>query len=287
MKLAVFDIGGSFVKYGLWDGQLSQTSKFPTPASYEELQAELTKVVKGFGPEIEGVAFSAPGAVNVAERRIDGISAVPYIHHRPIFDELTASFELPVTIENDANCAGIAEVQIGAGRQAENAVFVVIGTGVGGAIFIDRKLYKASHLFGGEFGLMKPRGEKTLSQQGTAVRAAARYSEIKGEAVDGQQLFALQEDGDVLADLIVNELYDQIALTLYNIQVSIDPDTIILGGGISARPELATALSNRLYKLLAEEGVAEIMPTVTTCEFQNDANLLGAALNFELLQQKK
>ncbi|WP_278530905.1 ROK family protein [Enterococcus asini] len=287
MELAVFDIGGSFVKYGLWDGELRQTSKFPTPASYEEMQAELTKVVKSFGPEIEGVAFSAPGAVNVAERRIDGISAVPYIHHRPIFDELAASFGLPVTMENDANCAGIAEVQIGAGRQAENAVFVVIGTGVGGAIFIDRKLYKASHLFGGEFGLMKPRGEKTLSQQGTAVKAAERYSEIKGEAVDGQQLFALQAEGDVLADLIVNELYDQIALTLYNIQVSIDPDTIILGGGISARPELATALSNRLHKLLAEEGVAEIMPKVTTCEFQNDANLLGAALNFELLHQKK
>ena len=286
MKLAVFDIGGSFVKYGLWDGQLSQTSKFPTPASYEEMQKELTKVVKSFGSEIEGVAFSAPGAVNVKERRIDGISAVPYIHHRPIFDELAESFGLPVTIENDANCAGIAEVQIGAGRQAENAVFVVIGTGVGGAIFIDRKLYKASHLFGGEFGLMKPRGERTLSQLGTAVKAAERYSQIKDEEIDGQALFALQEAGDAVADLIVKELYDQIALGLYNIQVSIDPDTVILGGGISARPELAEELSTRLYKLLAEEGVAEIMPTVTTCEFQNDANLLGAALNFEILNQK-
>lgn len=286
MKLAVFDIGGSFVKYGLWDGELRQTSKFPTPKSYEEMQAELTKVVKSFGPEIEGVAFSAPGAVNVAERRIDGISAVPYIHHRPIFDELAESFGLPVTIENDANCAGIAEVQIGAGRKAENAVFVVIGTGVGGAIFIDRKLYKASHLFGGEFGLMKPRGEKTLSQLGTAVKAAERYSQIKDEEIDGQALFALQEAGDAVADLIVKELYDQIALGLYNIQVSIDPDTVILGGGISARPELAEELSTRLYKLLAEEGVAEIMPTVTTCEFQNDANLLGAALNFEILNQK-
>ncbi|WP_368251770.1 ROK family protein [Enterococcus sp. 2201sp1_2201st1_B8_2201SCRN_220225] len=286
MKLAVFDIGGSFVKYGLWDGQLSQTSKFPTPASYEEMQKELTKVVKSFGSEIEGVAFSAPGAVNVEERRIDGISAVPYIHHRPIFDELAESFGLPVTIENDANCAGIAEVQIGAGRQAENAVFVVIGTGVGGAIFIDRKLYKASHLFGGEFGLMKPRGERTLSQLGTAVKAAERYSQIKGEEIDGQALFALQEAGDAVADLIVKELYDQIALGLYNIQVSIDPDTVILGGGISARPELAEELSTRMYKLLAEEGVAEIMPTVTTCEFQNDANLLGAALNFEILSQK-
>lgn len=286
MKLAVFDIGGSFVKYGLWDGELRQTSKFPTPKSYEEMQAELTKVVKSFGPEIEGVAFSAPGAVNVAERRIDGISAVPYIHHRPIFDELATSFGLPVTMENDANCAGIAEVQIGAGRQAENAVFVVIGTGVGGTIFIDRKLYKASHLFGGEFGLMKPRGERTLSQLGTAVKAAERYSQIKDEEIDGQALFALQEAGDAVADLIVKELYDQIALGLYNIQVSIDPDTVILGGGISARPELAEELSTRLYKLLAEEGVAEIMPTVTTCEFQNDANLLGAALNFEILNQK-
>lgn len=287
MKLAVFDIGGSAVKYGLWENrEISHTDKFTTPASFDEMKAEMKKVVAGFGEGIEGVAISAPGAVNVPARRIDGISAVEYIHGRPIYDQLEEHLGLPVTIENDANCAGIAEVQMGAGKDAENAVFVVIGTGVGGAIFIDRKLYKASHLFGGEFGLMKPRGDRTLSQVGTGVKAALQYEQITKKEIDGKALFELQEAGDKTADLVLKEMYDNIAAVLYNIQVSIDPDVVIIGGGISARAELPEELGSRLYKTLAEERVEEIMPVIRNCEFQNDANSLGAALNFELLHKE-
>lgn len=287
MKLAIFDIGGSAVKYGLWEQhQLSQTSQFPTPATFEEMKEQMKEVVDLFGVGVEGVAISAPGAVNVPERRIDGISAVPYIHKRPIFDELEEYLGLPVTIENDANCAGIAEIQMGAGQDAVNAVFVVIGTGVGGAIFINRKLYKASHLFGGEFGLVKPKGDRTLSQAGTSVKAAQQYSQITKKEVNGKELFDLKEAGDKTAELVINELYDNIAAVLYNLQVSIDPDMVIIGGGISARPELPEELGSRLYKTLAEEEVEEIMPEIRNCQFHNDANLIGAASNFELYYQE-
>ncbi|WP_207871836.1 hypothetical protein DOK78_000237 [Enterococcus sp. DIV2402] len=282
MSIAVFDIGGSAVKYGLWNQEtLHHINQFPTPGTFEELQSQLKTVIDAYETTITGVAISSPGAVNVAERRIDGISAVPYIHERPIFDELEAYLGLPVAIENDANCAGICEIEIGAGQEVQHAVFVVIGTGVGGAIFINGKLYKGAHLFGGEFGLMQNRNGNTLSYNGTAVNTAARFSEKIGTLITGKELFERKDAGDEQAIAALNNMYQNIAEALYNIQVSIDPAMVIIGGGISARPEVTVEVKDRLLALLTESGVPSIMPEVCACEYQNNANLIGAAFNFQ------
>lgn len=287
MKLAVFDIGGSAVKYGSYaKDTLSQTSQFKTPQTMDDLKKEMKKVVDDFQPGVTGVAISSPGAVNVKKRRIDGISAIEYLHHRPIFDELEDFFQLPVTIENDANSAGICEMRIGAGVGYKEAVFVVLGTGVGGTIFIDGQIYRGAHLFAGEFGLMKGKKEKILSMTGTGVKAALFYNKETGEEIDGKELFLRSERNDELAKKILSDMYDNIAEMLYNVQVSLDPQIVILGGGISARKELPQEIEKRLKKMLEKEGVAEIMPEVVPCKYQNNANLLGAALNFMVLHSK-
>lgn len=284
MSIAVFDIGGSAVKYGLWENEtLQHTNQFPTPTTFEALQSQLKVVIDAYEETITGVAISAPGAVNVPERRIDGISAVPYIHERPIFDELEAYLGLLVAIENDANCAGICEIESGAGQGVNHAVFVVIGTGVGGAIFINGKLYKGAHLFGGEFGLMQNHNGNTLSYNGTAVNTAARFSEQIGETITGKELFERKDAGDTQATNALNEMYQNIAEALYNIQVSIDPEMVIIGGGISARPEVTEEVKARLLALLTASGVPSVMPKVRACEYQNNANLIGAAFNFHHL----
>ncbi|BCA84649.1 N-acetylmannosamine kinase [Enterococcus saigonensis] len=284
MVLAVFDIGGSAVKYGKWEEKkLHSQGSFKTPDTFLEMVAEMKKVSAKFGT-LDGVAISSPGAVNVAKRRIDGISAVEYLHQRPIFDQLEAAFGVPVTIENDANCAGISEIELGAGTKAQNAVFVVIGTGIGGSIFINRKIYKGSHLFGGEFGLMKPFGKSILSPIGTAVNKARTYSEATGQKVDGRTLFELADSGDEVAQKYLAEMYDALAHSLYDMQVSIDPEIIIIGGGISVRPDVIENIKRRIFDLLKAEGVESIMPEVVACKFKNDANLIGAAANFEVLQ---
>lgn len=281
MKLAVFDIGGTKVKYGYFEhNHLKDISSFNTPKSFEKLVAEMHARIDSHA--IEGIAVSAPGAVDEKSGIIRGISAVPYIHQRPIIKELETEFQLPVTIENDANCAGICEVNAGAGKSYDNIAFVVIGTGVGGAVFIDKKLYKGSHLYGGEFGLMKTADGSTLSLKATIVKAVAAYVAQKPAInVDGEKLFLLAEAGDLLAQKLLNEAYDYLASGLYNIQVAFDFDAIIIGGGVSARQGFSTELASRLHKLLAENQVVEIMPVVKPCQFHNDANLYGAAYNFK------
>ena len=76
-------------------------------------------------------------------------------------------------------------------------------------------------------------------------------------------------------------MYQNIAEALYNIQVSIDPAMVIIGGGISARPEVTVEVKYRLFALLTESGVPSIMPEVCDCEYQNNANLIGATFNFQ------
>lgn len=287
MSLVVVDIGGTTVKHGVWEKhKLSEVSAFSTPDTFEAFLENLQLAIEKYDQTFEGLAISAPGAVDQEQRKILGISAVDYIHQRPIFDELEQYFNLPVTIENDANCAGIAEVELGEGKNAQNIAFVVLGTGVGGALFVQRKLYKGSHLFGGEIGLLKSQQTQTFSQNGTLVKAAKAYSEKTHSRVDGKELYILREKKDRLATSLLDEMYQIMTNNLYTIQVMFDPELILLGGGISKRPELAMELSDRLFELLKKEGVEEIMPTIKCCRFQNNSNLIGAALNFELQRNK-
>ena len=109
MGLMVFDLGGTSVKYGYYvDEILTNKGSFKTPASLEEMIAEMSAVIKE-NENIEGIAMSAPGSVNQPGRVIEGISAIPYIHFTPIYDLLEKEFGVPIAIENDANCAGLCK----------------------------------------------------------------------------------------------------------------------------------------------------------------------------------
>lgn len=234
MAILVFDMGGSAVKYGVWSqDSLVSKGKFTTPNTWEEMKAQLQQVRTSVNEEIEGVGISAPGAVNAQERRIDGISAIPYIHGFDIYSELEAAFGVPVTIENDANCAGMAEFYQGAGKEFQQAAFVVIGTGVGGTLFQNGELVRGAHLYGGEFGLMILDQGKTFSQLGTAVQMAWRYCDRIGvdrATITGEEVFQRAEDGDAIAIEEVNKFYRYLAQGLFSIQFAFDPEVIIIGG---------------------------------------------------------
>lgn len=289
MGIQVFDFGGSAVKYGYWTGEkLEDISKFTTPATWEEMKAQLKAVLDAQTKPITGVGISAPGAVDAAEKRIKGISAIPYIHGFNIYEELEVLFGLPVTIENDANCAGMAEFYQGAAKQNQDAIFVVIGTGIGGAVFSQGAIRKGAHLYGGEFGLMFLNGGKTFSTLGTAVQMAWRYCDRKGverTAFSGEEVFSLAEAGDALAQEEVENFYEYLTQGLFSIQFSYDPEIIVLGGGVSAKSGLLAEINRRMAAKLQEYGLLDFVPQIVLCEYRNDANLVGAAANYETLQQ--
>ncbi|HAB95683.1 MAG TPA: ROK family protein [Enterococcus sp.] len=287
MAILVFDMGGSAVKYGVWSqDSLVSKGKFTTPNTWEEMKTQLQQVRTSVNEEIEGVGISAPGAVNAQERRIDGISAIPYIHGFDIYSELEAAFGVPVTIENDANCAGMAEFYQGAGKEFQQAAFVVIGTGVGGTLFQNGELVRGAHLYGGEFGLMILDQGKTFSQLGTAVQMAWRYCDRIGvdrATITGEEVFQRAEDGDAIAIEEVNKFYRYLAQGLFSIQFAFDPEVIIIGGGVSAKKGLLQEVDQRLKKMLADQALNDFVPLIKLCDYRNDANLFGAAANFQAL----
>ncbi|MGM9904393.1 ROK family protein [Enterococcus sp. 10A9_DIV0425] len=286
MGILAFDFGGSAVKYGYWDGErLSDTANFSTPETWSEMKKQLFQVFNQLSKErtIDGVALSAPGVVNSERRMIEGISAIPYIHGFDIYQELEEMFELPVAIENDANCAGMAEFYEGAAQAYQNVAFVVIGTGIGGAMFTNGELNKGAHLYGGEFGLMFLDGDKTFSKVGTAVQMAWRYCERKGvdkKAYSGKDVFDLAEKGDQIALEEVEKFYDYLTKGLFSIQFAFDPEVIVLGGGISAKEGLIEEINGRMKKLTSQLGLNDFDPEILVCDYRNDANLIGAAANY-------
>lgn len=279
MKLAVFDIGGTTVKTGIYeDKHIIEQESFKTPKTFTALKEKMHELIDD--RHFTGLAISAPGDVNIKTGVIEGRSMVPYLHQRPIFAELQEEFGLPVAIENDANCAGICETKMGNGRKFNNVGFIVIGTGIGGAIFINHELYRGAHLVGGEFGFMRGGTDRILSMDATLVKAARDYSEQTKTEVEGKELFALAEQGDKLAQNLLERFYDLLASSMYDLQVSFDFDAFILGGGVSARAEISSEVAKRLKQKLADFGLTRIMPEVMTCQYHNSANLYGAALNF-------
>ena len=286
MSIVVFDIGGSTVKFGLWqEDALAEKGSFETPKTWNAMKAEMKSVFAGFSAadSVEGVAISSPGAVDSGVGIIGGISAVPYIHHFPIKAEWEILFGVPVSVENDANCAALAEVWLGAAKDVQHALFIVIGSGIGGAVILNRKLFKGKNLFGGEFGYMLLDGENTLSRLGSPVQAAERYGKemrVPDGVIDGKFLFQKAQEGEPVAVEFVDGMIDALARGIYNLSVSFNPDRVIIGGGVSVREDLIARIRERTAYHLKAHGAEAVEPDIKVCAFRNDANLIGAVAHF-------
>lgn len=284
MSLLTIDVGGTSIKYALFrKGALSQKGSFPTPTSLTAYYEVLTELVKNYEQlyQITGVAISSPGAVNKTTGAIEGASALPYIHHFDIRGELEARFVLPVSMENDANCAALAELKFGAAKGMKDVIFMVLGTGVGGAIVIDGKIRHGQHLFGGELGFMLMDDTHSFSELGTAIGMANRYKARTGKDLTGEAIFNLAHAGEEIAQEEMTVFLFNVAKGIFNLAYAFDPECIVIGGGVSQAEWLITELEKELQKMLNKFRIAPFLPVIKACQYRNDANLVGAAVDFQ------
>ncbi len=284
MAILSFDIGGSSVKYAVIEktGKILAKGKKTTPQEKEEFFRLIENVAASYrrAYTIEGAGFSFPGAVDDVSGVIGGSSALPYIHDFPIRQELERRLSLPAALENDANCAALGESWLGVGKEHEDLVFLVIGTGIGGAVVKGKRIHHGKHLHGGEFGYMvSDASHRILSETGSTRVLAERVANAKGlprEEMDGRKAFALADAGDADALQAVSAMYEALAMAIYNLQYAIDPEIFVLGGAVSERPGFAEEIGKRVDVILKDVGVARIRPVIRPAQFGNDANLLGA-----------
>ena len=283
--LGLVDIGGTTIKFAIWDGQnLQAHHAVATPktlAEFFDLLATEVETMKAQAA-IVGVGISSPGAVDKRTGVVGGASAVPYIHHFEIQQALAEKFGLPVSMENDANCAALAELDSGAGIGTDSLAFLVVGTGVGGALIVNHRIWHGAHLFGGEFGYIMATATNTVSELGTVPNALRRYQAANPEAapIDGKRLFELAAAGEVTAAREVQTIYRTLATAIYNIQYSFDPEKIVIGGGVSNNPALIPGIEAEIDKIRQQVKIASIKPVSVSCVYTDEANLRGAAVDF-------
>lgn len=281
-----FDVGGTYIKYGVFDlkGQWLDRGKVPTPS--ETVDAFFTALVTKIN-EIEQkktiaeIGLSFPGFVDTTSGVAIMAGALTPLHGCNVLQELQQrlSIHYPVWIENDANCAALAELASGNAKELKDFVLLTLGTGIGGALIQDRKIIHGARYRAGEFGMMitdfQTSSFKTLHDLASTRGLIDAYRQKKyllpEQQILGEQI--MQEWSEPETQRIITDWADYVALTVYNLAVTMNPEKILIGGGISTEPRLIPLILKALRK---NPYWADFSVPVETCLYQNDSGLLGA-----------
>ncbi len=287
MSYLVYDIGGTSIKYAVIeeDLEIKVEGKIPRQETFEQMIEEMVKTYEEQS-EIKGISISAPGTVDTETGIIGGASALNYIHgpnFKEIFKERTG-FE--IAIENDANCAALSEAYFGIGKNFNNIIYIVIGSGIGGAILKDQKIQYGVNKYGGEFGyqIVNSKGE-TWSEVGSTVNLVNRVRKLKNNFfIEGKEVFELAKTDEKVAELVA-EFYDCNAMSIFNLQIGIDPDIILIGGAVCENEEVIKQIKMRVDENRKRIKIPHDF-NIEVGKFGRHANLYGALANL-LLQEKQ
>lgn len=288
----VFDIGGTFVKYAIMDqdAKISKKGKIPSVKTNLEDFLESLVVLYNKFENVEGIALSCPGQVDVNHGIIYNGGNLMFLHQCNIVEELSKRCNgIKVAVENDGKCAGLAESIIGAAKDKQDAIVIAFGTGVGGAVIKNKKVHRGNRLIAGELSFLSTKYDRNLLKRnywgsnGNAIHLSSDLDKIKHKpkgTYSGEDVFEMAQQGDEDANNILEDFYFDIANQIYNLQYVFDPDIFCIGGGISEQTALIEGI-NRYVDLIFDNTFQLIKPLVVKCQFRNDSNLIGALFNFQ------
>lgn len=304
------DIGGTKIAVGVVDdeGRIIETIRRDTePQDAAQIDKAIADAVNELGKrhEFQRVGLAAAGFVSSDRRRV---LFAPNIAWREY--ELAAKIEallerddVQVTVENDANAAGWGEYRYGAGRDVNHMVMLTIGTGLGAAIISEGQLVRGAYGFAAELGHLRvqPGGhpcgcglrgcweqyasgsalvrEARRAAHERPVRAAGLLEHAGGsaEAIKGQHVTAVAEDGDELGRELLSELGRWIGEGCASLAAVLDPEVFVVGGGVIGAGDLLVEPARVAYlENLSARGHRPVSPIVAAA-MGNDAGIVGAA----------
>lgn len=287
MYLAI-DVGGTFIKYALMnsDCEILERGKTETPMEgLSEFIERIGRIYDDFQEETDGIALSMPGIIDSKTGFMYTGGNLMYITDINIVELLQKRCPVPITVENDAKCAGLAEVWKGSLKDCKNAVVLVCGTSIGGAIIRDGRVLRGKHFMAGEFSYIATNtkdfynldnlvgyhsGNKHLHQ------IASEKLRIPAYELNGEIIFHKANCGDIKAQEAIEEFCHHLAIVINNLQFILDPEMFAIGGGISVQPLFLQYLRRELLKLNQFYPWQFPHPEITNCKFYNDSNLIGA-----------
>jgi glucokinase len=290
------DIGGTNVKMGIVNSETGHLSNFyshdtvswRTSGHFVDRLGEAIALQLIDNPEITKVGIGLPGMLDSSRRTPIEITAIPELNNVPLVEILETKFaNVQFFLENDANAAALGEFYFGEERIDENYIFITLGTGVGGAAIIGKKVFT-----GGRGNAMEP--GHTPSANGRVLERNIGKNELLALATDMRAKFtaetqlpddgtisttglvAAASSGDVLALQIFERVGELLGESLCHLVAILDINLILVGGGLSASFDyILPAMQAQLTKWLTKYHANGL--TIKRATLGNDAGLLGAA----------
>jgi len=290
---AGFDIGGTQVKFGLVDraGRLVKRGKVRSPEAMAEILAVIGETwasLKRSAPgPVRSCGFGIAGFYSTKERKILQSPNYPSLNGYPLLPALRKIIDVPVRIGNDANMAAYGEYEHGAGRGARSLVLLTVGTGIGGGIILDGKLWEGEGGYAGELGhiTVNPDGQTCgcgrrgcLETEASAPRLVRNFQALSGrtDVVDSKDVYLLAKAGDRAALESFGKLAYWLGIGIGIIVTALDPEKVIIGGGVVSAGRLlmdpVVAEARRWSHPIPFAGCR-----IERAALGNDAGLVGAA----------
>ncbi len=288
-KYVSIDIGGTAIKYGLLsaEGIIIHRGETPTEAwkgGPSILEKAITITDRFYQEhEIAGICISTAGIVNTEKGLIQHSAPLIPGYTGICFKEpMQQRFCVPCEVENDVNCAGLAEYLTGAGKESDPMLMLTVGTGIGGCLVTGGHVFHGVSYSACEVGYMHMLGSdfQTLGSASSLVKKIAERKQEPVENWNGLRIFSEARLGNSVCIKAIDEMTDIIGLGIANLCYVLNPQTVVLGGGIMAQEDylkdkIQTAVTSYLIDSIASH------VTVTFAKHRNDAGMLGAFCHFK------
>ncbi|HGK5834353.1 TPA: ROK family glucokinase [Streptococcus agalactiae] len=311
-KLLGIDLGGTTIKFGILtlEGEVQEKWAIETN-TLENGRHIVSDIVESLKHRLSlygltkddflGIGMGSSGAVDRTSKTVTGAFNLNWADTQEVGSVIEKEVGIPFFIDNDANVAALGERWVGAGANNPDVVFVTLGTGVGGGVIADGNLIHGVAGAGGEIGHMIVDPEngftctcgnkgclETVASATGVVRVARQLAEqyegssaIKaaidnGDTVTSKDIFIAAEDGDKFANSVVERVSRYLGLAAANISNILNPDSVVIGGGVSAAGEF---LRSRVEKYFVTFAFPQVKKStkIKIAELGNDAGIIGAA----------
>ncbi|UUX35284.1 ROK family protein [Fundicoccus culcitae] len=288
--IALIDIGGTQIKFGIMNADTNHATTLGSIDTRTDLPDfnMLTRIdlvihqIQQHTPTIQGIAISTAGVVNPDTGKIVHANPnIPNYAGKPLREELEQAYGLPVSVENDVNAALLGEIYHGNHHPVSSALMLTIGTGVGGALFLNHQIYHGYAFSAGEVGysfLNDQNIEDVVSARALVNRVQQTRPD---EKVDGFYIFKQLEAQDPVITDILDDYCQQLAKAIINQVSLINPEIVILGGGIMEQTDYFQPKLTHYFEQFYTNQYAAQRTHIAFASLGNKAGLLGAYQHYK------
>ncbi len=305
------DLGGTNIKAGIVNDMQEIIAKGSIPTnvqrSYQDVIKDMAELVQRLfqqsglkADDILGIGVGSPGTIDAKTGTVIYSNNFEW-ENVPLVEELHKYLNYKIAISNDANCAALGEVKAGAAKNSSNVVLLTLGTGVGGGVVVDGKIFEGGHAGGAELGhtiLVRDGVLCTCGRRGclesyasaTALirqtkQAAMEHKESKIYAycdnditkITGKTVFDAAADKDTAASKVVADYISYLGDGIVDFVNIFRPDKVLLSGGVCNQGAVLTDPLNAYIKKYCFAGERGTIPEVVIATLGNDAGIIGAA----------